>query len=278
MIQKDKLYSIWVYLQAEPLFWLTLTIGSYLIGDYLYKKSKLFPLVNPVAISILIISLVLINLDISYERYFDGAKFIHFMLGPATVALAIPIYKQFKVIQKEALSISVSLVTGSLFAIISTFVLCEIFKIDDQVLFSMLPRSATAPIAMGISDLIGGIPSLTAIITIITGIMGASFGTFALDFLKLKDMSARGFGLGLASHGLGTARAMSRNETAGVFAALALGLNGIATSILVPLLFKLITRAISKSDQRQKYIIPTKALISSHEKMISFILNLESKS
>ena len=184
MIEKDKLYSIWVYLQAEPLFWLTLTIGSYLVGDYFYKKSKLFPLVNPVAISILIVSLILINLNISYERYFDGAKFIHFMLGPATVALAIPIYKQFRVIQKGALSISVSLVIGSLFAIISTFILCEIFKIDDQVLFSMLPRSATAPIAMGISDLIGGIPSLTAIITILTGIMGASFGTFALDFLK----------------------------------------------------------------------------------------------
>ena len=199
MIQKDKLYSIWVYLQAEPLFWLTLTIGSYLVGDYLYKKSKLFPLVNPVAISIFIISLVLINLNISYERYFDGAKFIHFMLGPATVALAIPIYKQFRVIQKEALSISISLIAGSLFAIVSTFILCEIFKIEDQVLFSMLPRSATAPIAMGISDLIGGIPSLTAIITILTGIMGASFGTFALDYLKLKDMSARGFGLGLAS-------------------------------------------------------------------------------
>ena len=240
MIQKDKLYSIWVYLQAEPLFWLTLTIGSYLVGDYLYKKSKLFPLVNPVAISILIVSLVLINLNISYERYFEGAKFIHFMLGPATVALAIPIYKQFRVIQKEAFSISISLVVGSLFAIISTFILCELFKIDDQVLFSMLPRSATAPIAMGISDLIGGIPSLTAIITILTGIMGASFGTFALDFLKLKDMSARGFGIGLAADGLGTARAMSRNETAGVFAALALGLNGIATSILVPLLFKLL--------------------------------------
>ena len=240
MIEKDKLYSIWVYLQAEPLFWLTLTIGSYLIGDYLYKRSKLFPLVNPVAISIFIVSLVLINLDISYERYFDGAKFIHFMLGPATVALAIPIYRQFRLIQKETLSIFVSLITGSLIAIISTFFLCVIFKIDDQVLLSMLPKSATAPIAMGISDLIGGIPSLTAIITVLTGIVGASFGTFALDFLKLKDMSARGFGLGLASHGIGTARAMSRNETAGVFAALALGLNGIATAILVPLLFKLL--------------------------------------
>jgi predicted murein hydrolase (TIGR00659 family) len=241
MIKTDKLYSIWVYLQAEPLFWLTLTIGSYLVGDYLYKKSKLFPMVNPVAISILIVSVVLIYLDIPYERYFDGAKFIHFMLGPATVALAIPIYKQFRIIQKEALSIFVSLVIGSLFAICSTFILCKIFNINNEVLLSMLPRSATAPIAMGISDLIGGIPSLTAIITILTGIMGASFGTFALDFLKLKDMSARGFGLGLASHGIGTARAMSRNETAGVFAALALGLNGIATSILVPLLFKLLT-------------------------------------
>ena len=121
MIEKDKLYSIWVYLQAEPLFWLTLTIGSYLIGDYLYKRSKLFPLVNQVAISIFIVSLVLINLDISYERYFDGAKFIHFMLGPATVALAIPIYRQFRLIQKETLSIFVSLITGSLIAIISTF-------------------------------------------------------------------------------------------------------------------------------------------------------------
>ncbi len=193
MIEKDKLYSIWVYLQAEPLFWLTLTIGSYLIGDYFYKKSKLFPLVNPVAISIFIVSLVLINLDISYERYFDGAKFIHFMLGPATVALAIPIYKQFKVIQKESLSISASLIVGSLFSIISTFVLCEIFKIDDQVLFSMLPRSATAPIAMGIADLIGGIPSLTAIITILTGIIGASFGTFALDSFKIKRYVSKRF-------------------------------------------------------------------------------------
>ena len=101
MIEKDKLYSIWVYLQAEPLFWLTLTIGSYLIGDYFYKKSKLFPLVNPVAISIFIVSLVLINLDISYERYFDGAKFIHFMLGPATVALAIPIISNLKSFKKK---------------------------------------------------------------------------------------------------------------------------------------------------------------------------------
>jgi predicted murein hydrolase (TIGR00659 family) len=241
MLEKDKLYIIWVYLQAEPLFWLTLTIGCYLIGDFLYKKSKLFPLVNPVAISIFLISIILVFLEISYERYFDGAQFIHFMLGPATVALAIPIYKQFELVKKESTSIFFSLIFGSVFAIISTFILCRLFQIDNEVIFSMLPKSATAPIAMGISEIIGGIPSLTAIITVLTGIMGATFGTFALDFLKLKDMTARGFGIGLASHGIGTARAMSRNETAGVFSALALGLNGIATSILVPLLFKVLT-------------------------------------
>ena len=241
MLEKDKLYIIWVYLQAEPLFWLTLTIGCYLIGDFLYKKSKLFPLINPVAISIFLISIILVFLDISYERYFDGAQFIHFMLGPATVALAIPIYKQFELVKKESTSIFFSLIFGSVFAIISTFILCRLFQIDNEVIFSMLPKSATAPIAMGISEIIGGIPSLTAIITVLTGIMGATFGTFALDFLKLKDMTARGFGIGLASHGIGTARAMSRNETAGVFSALALGLNGIATSILVPLLFKVLT-------------------------------------
>jgi predicted murein hydrolase (TIGR00659 family) len=241
MLEKDKLYIIWVYLQAEPLFWLTLTIGCYLIGDFLYKKSKLFPLVNPVAISIFLISIILVFLDISYERYFDGAQFIHFMLGPATVALAIPIYKQFELVKKESTSIFFSLIFGSVFAIISTFILCRLFQIDNEVIFSMLPKSATAPIAMGISEIIGGIPSLTAIITVLTGIMGAIFGTFTLDFLKLKDMTARGFGIGLASHGIGTARAMSRNETAGVFSALALGLNGIATSILVPLLFKVLT-------------------------------------
>ena len=103
-----------------------------------------------------------------------------------------------------------------------------------------MPRSVTAPIAMGISELIGGIPSLTAIITIITGIIGASLGTFTLDILRVKNMAARGFGIGLASHGIGTARAMSRNQTAGVFAAVAMGLSGIVTSLIVPLVFQLL--------------------------------------
>ena len=240
MIDQQKLYYIWIYLQAEPLFWLTLTIGSYLIADFIYRKSNLFPLLNPVAISVLLVSLILIVFNIQYERYFDGAKFIHFLLGPTTVALAIPIYRKWDLIVSNSKAIFVSLILGSFFAIFITYVLSLQFELQEELIFSLLPRSVTAPIAMGISEIIGGIPSLTAIITLITGVIGASLGVFVFDIMKLKKMEARGFSLGLASHGIGTARAMSRDKNAGVFAAVGMGLSGLITSIIVPLFLKII--------------------------------------
>ena len=240
MIDQQKLYSIWVYLQAEPLFWLTLTIGSYIISDSIYRKFNLFPLLNPVAISVLLVSIILISFDIKYERYFEGAKFIHFLLGPVTVALAIPIYRKWDLIVSNSKAIFVSLILGSFFAIFITYVLSLHFELQEELIFSLLPRSVTAPIAMGISEIIGGIPSLTAIITLITGVIGASLGVFVFDIMKLKKMEARGFSLGLASHGIGTARAMSRDKNAGVFAAVGMGLSGLITSIIVPLFLKII--------------------------------------
>ncbi len=235
MNSQEKLYEIWVYLQSEPLFWLTLTLGAYIIGDYIYKKSNLFPLFNPVAISILIVSSILIFFNISYERYFSGAQFIHFLLGPVTVALAIPIYKKWSIVTSYLIPIIISVLIGCSFAILSTYCFSVFIITDEKILLSILPRNVTAPIAMGISELIGGIPSVTAIITIITGIIGAAFGSFILDIFKITNMSARGFSLGLASHGIGTARAMSKNDTAGVFAAVAMGLSGITTSLLMPI-------------------------------------------
>lgn len=240
MIDQQKLYSIWVYLQAEPLFWLTLTIGSYIISDSIYRRTNLFPLLNPVAISVLLVSLILISFDIKYERYFEGAKFIHFLLGPVTVALAIPIYRKWHLIILNSKAIFISLIIGSIFAILVTYILSLQFEIQKELILSLLPRSVTAPIAMGISEIIGGIPSLTAIITIITGVIGASLGVFVFDLIKLKKMEARGFSLGLASHGIGTARAMSRDKNAGVFAAVGMGLSGLTTSILVPLFLKIV--------------------------------------
>ena len=240
MVDQQKLYSIWVYLQAEPLFWLTLTIGSYIISDSIYRRTNLFPLLNPVAISVLLVSLILISFDIKYERYFEGAKFIHFLLGPVTVALAIPIYRKWHLIILNSKAIFISLIIGSVFTILVTYILSLQFEIQKELILSLLPRSVTAPIAMGISEIIGGIPSLTAIITIITGVIGASLGVFVFDLIKLKKMEARGFSLGLASHGIGTARAMSRDKNAGVFAAVGMGLSGLTTSILVPLFLKIV--------------------------------------
>ena len=241
MIDNQRLYSIWIYLQAEPLFWLTLTIGSYLIADFVYRKSNLFPLLNPVAISVLLVSLILVFFNIQYERYFEGAKFIHFLLGPATVALAIPIFKKWDLIVLNSKAIFISLIVGSVFAILVTYSLALYFELPRELILSLLPRSVTAPIAMGISEIIGGIPSLTAIITIITGVIGASLGIFVFDLIKLKNMGARGFSLGLTSHGIGTARAMSKNKNAGVFAAVGMGLSGLITSMLVPLFLKIIS-------------------------------------
>lgn len=244
MNNATRLYEVWVYLQAEPLFWLTLTIGCYLVADLIYKAFDLFPLLNPVAISVVLVSGCLIFFDIEYERYFNGAKFIHFLLGPATVALAVPIYLNWKVVMAERLAITTTVVLGSFFAIVITFGISILVGIDLVTMKSLLPRNVTAPIAMGISELIGGVPSLTAIITVVTGIIGAALGTFALDIARIRNMAARGFAFGLASHGIGTARAMSRNKTAGVFAAVAMGLSGIVTAIMLPLLFRLIVEIL----------------------------------
>tara|TARA_B100001093_G_scaffold12659_1_gene11771 strand:- start:280 stop:681 length:402 start_codon:yes stop_codon:yes gene_type:complete len=129
--------------------------------------------------------------------------------------------------------------SGCVFAILSTYLIAIIFINDKELILSLIPRNVTAPIAMGISEVIGGIPSITAIITIITGITGASFGVFILNFFNFTSMPARGFALGLASHGIGTSRAMSVDKNAGVFAAVAMGLSGIITSLLVPIFVKI---------------------------------------
>ncbi len=240
MSDATHLYEVWVYLQAEPLFWLTLTIGCYVFADYIYKTANLFPLLNPVAISVALVSGSLVFFDIEYERYFNGAKFIHFLLGPATVGLAVPIYMNWKIVTTESVAILTTVLVGSIFAVIITFALAVIFDIDLLTIKSMLPRNVTAPIAMGISELIGGVPSLTAIITVVTGVTGAALGAFVLDLVRIKNMSARGFAFGLSSHGIGTARAMSRDKTAGVFAAVAMGLSGVITALLLPMIFRLI--------------------------------------
>jgi predicted murein hydrolase (TIGR00659 family) len=232
--------SIWVYLSASPLLHLTLTLGAFVVASALYNKLRRSPLLNPVLLSVIVIVALLYLTDTEYEQYFSGAKFVHFLLGPATVALAIPLYRQFERVRRSALAILVSLVCGSITAVLSAISLAWLLGAQPASIVSLAPKSVTAPVAMGISEQLGGLPSLTAVLVILTGIVGAMLGPVALKLLRIEDPAAQGMAMGTASHGIGTARALQLGELAGAFAGLAMGLNALATAVLLPLLWQVL--------------------------------------
>jgi predicted murein hydrolase (TIGR00659 family) len=234
----SNLQDIWVYLSASPLAHLTLTLVAFQIGFFIYQKGKLHPLLNPVLIAVILVVSFLLFTGTSYKDYFDGAQFVHFLLGPATVALAIPLYRQFERVRQSAFAILASLLAGSLTAMLSAVGIGYLLSASTNSLISLAPKSVTAPVAMGISEQLGGLPSLTAVLVITTGILGAMLGPIVLNLIGIKDMAARGLAMGTSSHGIGTARALQVSEIAGAFSGLAMGLNALATAILLPLLWQ----------------------------------------
>jgi len=234
------LSEVWVYLSQKPLTGLTLTLCAYVIGDWLYEKSGRHPLLNPVPIAIALIAGLLWMTEIPYQDYFEGAQFVHFLLGPATVALAIPLYQQLDILKKSGAALLAGVLVGSISAAGCAYLFAWAGGASIETLLSIAPKSVTAPIAMGIAEQLGGLPSLTAVLVILTGITGAVLGPLALNLARIKDWRARGLALGVASHGIGTARALQVNAVAGAFAGLAMGLNGLATAILIPIIFTLV--------------------------------------
>jgi predicted murein hydrolase (TIGR00659 family) len=232
----NDVHNLWVYLSASPLLHLTLTLIAYQFGEWLSRRTRRHPLCNPVLIAIVVLVAVLKLTDTDYKNYFSGAQFVHFLLGPATVALAIPLYHAYEHIRSSAAAIVVALVSGCLFAALSAIAVGYACGGSMVTLLSLAPKSATTPIAMGVADAIGGSASLTAILVILTGIFGAMLSTWVLDLARVKDNRARGFATGLAAHGIGTAYKLRVNQVAGAFAGLAMGLNGFATAALVPIL------------------------------------------
>ena len=238
---KPLLAEIWVYLAASPLLWLTLTLLVYLAAFWLYRRSNFNPFVNPVLLSVAFIVTVLLVTRTPYPTYFDGAKFIHFMIGPATVALAIPLHAQIERLKALWFPLTVTLLVGSLTAIVSAIGIAWALGGSAELWLSLAPKSATMPIAMGVAEKIGGVPALAAVAVALTGISGAIMARSLLDALRVEDPALRGFSIGLVAHAIGTARALQRSETAGAFAALAMGMNGIATALLAPLVVKAIS-------------------------------------
>lgn len=225
--------EIWVYLSASPLLWLTATILAYLLALAISAKLSGTPIANSVLIAGLLIIALLQVTQTSYAQYFEGAQFVHFLLGPATVALAIPLYKNLEKVRRSLLPIGGALLAGSLTAMGSAVAIAMAFGAPADVVASIAPKSTSAPIAMELARNLGGIPSLAAVLVILTGILGAVIVTPLMNALKIKDYAARGFAVGVASHGIGTARAFQVSEVAGAFSGIAMALNGALTSILV---------------------------------------------
>lgn len=236
----ESMTEIWVYLSAQPLLWLTLTLAVYMLAILLHRKAGGHPAVNPVLISVAVLVSLLLATGTPYQRYFDGAQFVHFLLGPTTVALAVPLHGQLKRLMEMSGPLLISLVVGSLVAGLSAYGIGALLGASTPTMVSLAPKSVTTPIAMGVAERLGGLASLTAVFVILTGIFGAIFADGILRRMGVKDDPSIGFALGLACHGIGTARAFQISEQTGAFAALAMGLNGLFTALTLPWLLPMV--------------------------------------
>ena len=231
--------EIWSYLARGPLVWLTLTLLAYVLADLIAEKAARRPLANPVLIAVLLLGAMLWATGTPYATYFEGAQFVHFLLGPATVALAVPLHAQGARLRKAVLPVLAGLVTGSVVAVTSALAIARALGADAALLATLAPKSTTAPVAIGIAEGLGGSPTLAAVLVILTGITGALIATPLLNALGLRDWRARGLAVGTAAHGIGTARALQVHPTAGAFAGIGMGLNAILTALLAPAVLRL---------------------------------------
>jgi predicted murein hydrolase (TIGR00659 family) len=221
-------------LAESPVFGVAVTLLAYEIGLAAQRRCGGRPLVNPVLISIVLIVAGLELCGISYDSYLRGGGLIGFLLGPATVALALPIYANAERIRQAAVGILAGVAVGATVASVSAVGITWALGAPDDLVRSIAPKSVTTPIAIGISQEIGGHPSLTAVLVITSGIIGAMLSGWLYDCIGVYEWDARGLATGVASHGIGTAQMLSVNETAGAFAGLAIGLTGLFTAILLP--------------------------------------------
>lgn len=234
------LSNIWVYLPATPLVELTVTLLVYTLTYKLYRLAKSSPLLNPVLTSILILIALLLLTDTSYEQYFEGGQFIHFLLGPATVALAIPLYKQCSKLKTIWPQLAIAIVSGVILSALSSVTFAKLLGASLETQLSIAPKSVTTPVAMGISEQIGGLPSLTAVLVVLTGILGSTIAPKLLDWMRIQDNTIKGVALGVAAHGLGTARSFQLSSEMGAFAGLAMALSALTTAVLLPGLMRLL--------------------------------------
>ncbi|HET7321082.1 MAG TPA: LrgB family protein [Longimicrobiaceae bacterium] len=215
------------------------TIAVFAAAQWLYRRTRLL-LLHPVLVAIVVIIVALRWMGITYESYNEGGRLLSFFLGPAVVALAVPLAAKWDEIRRRARSILTSVAIGSVTGVLSAAGTAALLGGKAEIVRSLAPRSVTTPIAMGVSAKVGGIPSLTAVVVIATGVVGAVIGPALLRALGVRSRTAVGLALGSAAHGIGTARALEEGEVEGATAGLAIGLMGVATAVLAPLIMRLL--------------------------------------
>lgn len=223
----------------SPVFGVLISIIAYLIGDYIKNKFK-FSMFNPLLIAIIILIAVLSIFKIDYDDYNKGGEIISFFLAPATVSLALPLYKKFELFKKNAIPILAGIICGAFTGIISVVTLSRLFNLSEELTISLIPKSITTPIGMALSDQLGGLSSITVVAIIITGILGSIIGPLLDRIFKINDKVAMGIAMGNASHAVGTARAMEIGQTEGAMSSLTVAIAGIVTVIIAPHMWNLL--------------------------------------
>lgn len=230
--------SIWTLVQHSPLLWLTVTLLVYVAAVQFYQRLNQNPLVLPVLTSVCAIVGLLLLTETSYESYFSGVKLLHFLVGPATVALAIPLYHQLPKLVALWRPLSISLVIGALTGLISSAIITVGLGGSPEMIISLLPKSTTMPIAMAISEHFGGSPSLTAVSVAMTGIIGSIIAVPVFSVLRIDDPAAKGVAMGVSAHAIGTARLIQIDEGMGAFSALAMSVTGVLTALFMPMIMQ----------------------------------------
>jgi predicted murein hydrolase (TIGR00659 family) len=240
MNRLQSLFHLWVYLETTPLLGLAATLAVYRLALLISARLRGHALASPVLIAIVLLSCLLLATGTPYTAYFQGAQYVHFLLGPATVALAVPMYANLQRIRRHARAILPAVLAGSLTAAVSAMLIARVLGAPREIVLSLAPKSVTTPIAMGVAEQIGGNPSLAAIFVLLTGLCASVIGGPVWRAAGVAHWPARGLSAGTAGHGIATARMLLVSEIAGAFGGLAIGLNGIITAIVVPLLATLL--------------------------------------
>jgi predicted murein hydrolase (TIGR00659 family) len=220
---------------STPLFGILLSLVAFQIGVMLYKRTR-SSVFNPLLVGFVLVILFLLYFRIDFETYNVGGDYISFFLGPSTVVLAVPLYKKIQLLKSDALPIIAGISAGCIAGISSILLFSSLFGLDEVITSSLVPKSVTTPIGIEISKQIGGLPAITVAAIVVTGIIGAVLGPFICRSFRIKDSVAVGIAIGTASHALGTTRAIELGETEGAMSGLAIGIAGLITVILAPVL------------------------------------------